>query len=58
MGLIAAIFSLTILASLAGDEFAWKEVLVLSAILSVGCYLTFVLLLRLPFVIWPALISG
>ncbi len=58
MGLIAAIFALVILASLAGDEFRLKEVLILSCVLSVGCYATFVLLLRLPFVVWPVPITG
>lgn len=58
MGLVAAIFALIILASLAGDEFNLKEVLVLSAILSAGSYATFVLLLRLPFVVWPSFITG
>ncbi len=57
-GLVAAIFALTFLASLAGDEFNLKEVLVLSAVLSLGSYLTFVVLLQLQFVVWPTFITG
>ena len=42
MGMIAGIFGLTFLASLAGEEFKFKEVLILSIILSIGSYLAFV----------------
>lgn len=58
MGLIAGIFALTVLASLAGDDFRIKEVLVLGTLLSLGSYGAFVLLLRLPLPVWPAFITG
>lgn len=58
MGLIAAIIALTFLAALAGDEFDFKEVLVLSIILAVGCYFTFIVALKLQFPAWPAFIAG
>lgn len=58
MGLIMGIFGLTIVASLAGDRFELKEVLILSAILSAGSYVAFVVLLKLQFPVWPAFISG
>ncbi len=58
MGLIAAIFGLTILASLAGEKFKLREVLVLSAILAVISYGAFVKLLNLQFQVWPAFITG
>lgn len=57
MGLVAGIFALTILASLAGDAFNWKEVTVLAAVLSLGSYFAFVFLLKLPFQIWPAFLT-
>ncbi|MBU3739546.1 MAG: tripartite tricarboxylate transporter TctB family protein [Rhodoferax sp.] len=57
-GLIAAIFGLTFVASLAGDEFKFKEVLVLAVILAVLSYLAFILLLKLQFPVWPAFITG
>jgi hypothetical protein len=58
MGLIAGIFALTIVASLAGDRFNLKEVLVLSVILSIGSYAAFILLLKLQFPVWPTFIAG
>lgn len=58
MGLIAGIFVLTFVASLAGDTFNAKEVLVLSIILSIGSYLAFIKLLKLQFPVWPAFITG
>ncbi len=58
MGLIAAIFGLTIVASLAGETFSLKEVLILSVILSVGSYLAFIMLLKLQFPVWPTFITG
>ena len=58
MGLIAAIYGLTIVASLAGDRFKLKEVLILSTILAVMSYGAFVKLLNLQFPVWPAFITG
>lgn len=58
MGLIAGIFALTIVASLAGTEFKLKEVLALSAILSLGSYGAFILLLKMQFPVWPSFIAG
>ena len=58
MGLIAAIFGTTIVVSKAGDTFNLKEVLILSSILSAGCYAAFVLLLKLQFPVWPTFITG
>ncbi len=58
LGLIAGIFSLVIVASLAGDTFKLKEVLILSVILSIGSYAAFILLLKLQFPVWPTFIAG
>ena len=58
MGMIAAIFGLTIMASLAGERFNLKEVLILSTILSIGSYLAFIVLLKLQFPVWPTFITG
>jgi len=57
-GLVAGIFGLTFIASLAGEEFKLKEVLILAAILSAGSYLAFVVLLKLQFPVWPTFITG
>jgi hypothetical protein len=58
MGLIAAIFGTTLVVSKAGDTFDLKEVLGLSAVLSIGSYLAFVVLLKLQFPVWPTFITG
>ncbi len=58
MGMIAAIYALTIIASLAGEKFRLREVLILATILAVGSYLAFIMLLKLQFQVWPAFITG
>jgi hypothetical protein len=58
MGLIAGIYGLTIVASLAGERFKLKEVLVLATILAIISYGAFVKLLNLQFPVWPAFITG
>jgi Tripartite tricarboxylate transporter TctB family len=58
MGLIAGIYGLTIVASLAAERFKLIEVLVLATILSIGSYLAFVVLLKLQFPVWPTFITG
>ena len=58
MGLIAAIYALVFIASLAGDRFLPKEVAILATILAVFSYFAFVWLLKLQFPVWPAFISG
>ena len=56
MGLIAAIYGLTIVAAMASDEFRWKEVLILATVLAIGSYFTFVYALKLQFQVWPSFI--
>jgi hypothetical protein len=58
MGLVAAIFALTIISSRAGSQFVWREVLVLAAVLSAGSYVAFIWLLKLQMPVWPAFITG
>ena len=53
MGLIVAIFALTFVAASAGEEFKFKEILLLAIFLAVLSYLAFVLLLKLQFPVWP-----
>lgn len=57
-GLIVAIYALTVIASMAGDEFKLKEVLVLATVLSIMSYLAFIVLLKLQFSVWPTFITG
>jgi hypothetical protein len=57
MGLIFGIFALTFVSSNAGEEFNFKEVLILSIILSVMSYAAFILLLKLQFPVWPTFLT-
>jgi predicted outer membrane lipoprotein len=57
-GLIVAIYALVFIAAKAGDEFKWKEVLILSTVLAIGSWLAFVKLLNLQFPVWPSFIVG
>jgi len=57
LGMILAVYGLTCVASLAGDEFNLKEVIVLGTVLAVGSYLAFILLLKLQFQVWPTFIG-
>jgi hypothetical protein len=57
MGMIAAIYALTIIASYAGDRVKMKEVLILATILAIGSYLAFIMLLKLQIPVWPTFIG-
>src|SRR5512141_855068 len=58
MGMIVAIYGLTFVAALAGEEFKLKEVVILATILAIGSYLAFIVLLKLQFQVWPTFITG
>lgn len=58
MGLIFGIYALSCIASLAGDDFRLKEVLVLATALACLSYVAFIVLLKLQFPVWPAFITG
>lgn len=58
MGLIVAIYGLTLVASLAGDRFKIVEVLILATVLAALSYFAFVKMLALQFPVWPAFITG
>lgn len=57
MGLIAGVYTLTLIACLAGDDFHIGQALALGTVLSVLCYLAFIVLLKLQFPLWPVLSS-
>jgi hypothetical protein len=58
LGLVAGIYALTFIASLAGDRFNLKEAIVLSTILAVLSYFAFIKLLNLQFPVWPAFLTA
>ena len=57
MGLIAGIYALTFIASLASERFRVKEVFLLATFLAVLSYLAFIVLLKLQFPVWPAFLA-
>lgn len=57
-GLIVGIYALVFIAAMAGEEFKFKEVLILATILAIGSYLAFIVLLKLQFPVWPSFIVG
>ena len=58
MGMIMAIYALTIIASMAGNEFNFKKVLVLATVLAIGSYVAFIWALKLQIQVWPTFITG
>lgn len=59
MGLMLAIYALTVLASLAdGNSFRLKEALILATVLAAGSYVTFIWALKLQMPVWPTFITG
>lgn len=57
-GMIVAIYALTFIAAMAGNEFKLKEVIILATVLAVISYLAFIKLLKLQFPVWPSFIVG
>ena len=58
MGLIVAIYGLTVVASMAGPGFRLAPTLLLATVLAVLSYMAFVVLLKLQFQVWPTFITG
>ena len=58
MGLIVAIYALTIISSMAGHEFQLKPVLALATVLAIGSYVAFIWALKLQMQVWPTFITG
>lgn len=58
MGMIIAIFALTLIASLAGNEFELRKVLLLATVLAAGSYVAFIWALKLQIQVWPTFITG
>lgn len=58
MGMVITLPLVIIIASLAGDEFHWRDVLVMSVILTLGSWLVFVKGLSLTIPIWPTVFAA
>lgn len=57
-GMVAGIYALTFVASMAQAGWKFKPTLVLATVLAIGSYLVFVLALKLQFPVWPTFITG
>jgi hypothetical protein len=58
LGLFLALPILIIVSSLAGDQFKLREVLINSAVLTLGCWAVFIKGLALVIPLWPAFLTG
>lgn len=58
MGMIIAIYALTLISSLAGSEFNLPKVLILASVLAAGSYVAFIWALKLQLQVWPTFITG
>ena len=58
MGLIAAIYVLTFVSSMAEAGWKVKNTFVLATVLAAGSYVAFVLVLKLQFAVWPAFFTA
>ena len=58
MGLIIAIYALTIIAGMAGDQFSLNASILLATALAIGSYVAFIWALKLQIQVWPTFITG
>ena len=58
MGMIAGIYALTFVASMAETGWKFKNTFILATVLAAGSYVAFVLVLKLQFAVWPTFITG
>ncbi len=58
LGLSLSLPLLVAVASLAGDEFRWKEVLVNSLVLTLASWLIFIVGLKLVIPLWPTFVTS
>ena len=58
LGLVISLPLLVVMASAAGDEFAWKDVILNAVVLTLGSYLIFIKGLSLVLPVWPSFLAG
>lgn len=58
VGMAVSLPVLIIVASLAGDEFHWKDVLINCIVLTLGSWVIFIWGLKLVIPVWPTFITG
>jgi len=58
LGMIITVPAVILIASFAGDEFHWKDVVVNAVVLTLGCWLIFIKGLKLTIPMWPAFMGA
>jgi hypothetical protein len=58
LGLVVAIYGLTLACAFASEEFKIKQALILATLLAIGSYIGFVVMLKLPVPIWPSFVAA
>jgi Tripartite tricarboxylate transporter TctB family len=58
LGMVVSLPLLVCVAAMAGDEFHWKDALINAALLTVGCWLIFIVGLKLTIPLWPSFLVG
>ena len=58
MGMIAAIYGLTLIAGMADGRFHLRDTLLLATVLATASYIAFIWLLKLQIQVWPSFIAG
>ena len=58
LGLLASLPILIVMASLAGDEFHWKDAIISVVVLTLGSWLIFIKGLNLVIPLWPVFMSA
>jgi hypothetical protein len=57
LGMVISIPILILIASFAGDEFHWRDVLINAVVLTVASWLIFIVGLKLTIPMWPAFVN-
>ena len=57
LGMVLSLPILIVIASLAGDEFHWRDVLINCVVLTVGSWAIFILGLKLVIPVWPTFLG-
>jgi Tripartite tricarboxylate transporter TctB family len=58
LGLVLGTYALVLIASRASNEFKWLPSLISATVLAVGCYLVFIVLLKLQLPVWPSFMTA
>ncbi len=58
MGMVLSLPVLIVVASLAGDEFHWKDAVISCVVLTVGSWLIFIKGLSLVIPVWPPFLTA